>query len=108
MLMPDRQGTRFITEQDLCTFSLLPKLLLVFTHTQFCPITAHGSLSPVSTRAGVHEAPAAKEDQSESTQSDSDDCIVHGRAAGRKVGVYPPHTERHQTPVQGGNTKTCR
>ncbi|KAM9352398.1 protein fantom [Symphorus nematophorus] len=32
----------------------------------------------------VEEAPAAKQDQSESTQSDSDDCIVHGQAAGRK------------------------
>ncbi|XP_070763837.1 protein fantom [Enoplosus armatus] len=30
------------------------------------------------------EAPAAKEDQSESTQSDSDDCIVYGPATGRK------------------------
>ncbi|XP_045894608.1 protein fantom-like [Micropterus dolomieu] len=33
----------------------------------------------------VEEAPAAKEDQSESTQSDSDDCIVHGPATGRKT-----------------------
>ncbi|XP_074489420.1 protein fantom [Sebastes fasciatus] len=32
----------------------------------------------------VEEAPAAREDQSESTQSDSDDCIVHGQTAGRK------------------------
>ncbi|XP_049429611.1 protein fantom [Epinephelus fuscoguttatus] len=32
----------------------------------------------------VEEASAAREDQSESTQSDSDDCIVHGQTAGRK------------------------
>ncbi|XP_044048154.1 protein fantom [Siniperca chuatsi] len=32
----------------------------------------------------VEEAPAAEEDQSESIQSDSDDCIVHGQATGRK------------------------
>ncbi|XP_029992976.1 protein fantom isoform X2 [Sphaeramia orbicularis] len=32
----------------------------------------------------VSEAPAAKEDQSESTESDSDDCIVHEQATGRK------------------------
>ncbi|XP_026166675.1 protein fantom isoform X2 [Mastacembelus armatus] len=38
----------------------------------------------------VQEAPAAREDQSESTQSDSDDCIVHGQATGRKVSVFLP------------------
>ncbi|XP_071318090.1 protein fantom isoform X2 [Trachinotus anak] len=32
----------------------------------------------------VEEAPAAKQDQSELTQSDSDDCIVHGQATWRK------------------------
>ncbi|XP_069580461.1 protein fantom [Brachyistius frenatus] len=31
------------------------------------------------------EVPAAADNQSASTQSDSDDCIVHGAAAGRKV-----------------------
>ncbi|KAM7415414.1 hypothetical protein PAMA_019980 [Pampus argenteus] len=33
----------------------------------------------------VEEVPAAAEDRSESTQSDSDDCIVHGQAVGRKT-----------------------
>ncbi|XP_039988659.1 protein fantom isoform X2 [Xiphias gladius] len=33
---------------------------------------------------GTDEAPAAKQDENESTQSDSDDCIVHGQATGRK------------------------
>ncbi|KAM7397361.1 hypothetical protein PAMP_020339 [Pampus punctatissimus] len=33
----------------------------------------------------VEEVPAAAEDRSESTQSDSDDCIVHGQAVGRKI-----------------------
>ncbi|XP_042267947.1 protein fantom [Thunnus maccoyii] len=33
----------------------------------------------------VEEVPAAAEDQRESTQSDSDDCIVHGQAVGRKA-----------------------
>uniref|UniRef100_UPI0037E7B87E protein fantom n=1 Tax=Semicossyphus pulcher TaxID=241346 RepID=UPI0037E7B87E len=32
----------------------------------------------------VEEAPAVGADQSESTQSDSDDCIVHGASSGRK------------------------
>ncbi|XP_040894790.1 protein fantom isoform X2 [Toxotes jaculatrix] len=32
----------------------------------------------------AEEAPATKQDHSESTQSDSDDCIVHGQATGRK------------------------
>lgn len=52
-------------------------------------------------RPDVEEAPAAKEDQSESTQSDSDDCIVHGRASGRKVGerLFTFHrTERKPWP----------
>ncbi|XP_040927129.1 protein fantom isoform X2 [Betta splendens] len=34
--------------------------------------------------ADTEDAPAAKEDESELTQSDSDDCIVHGQATGRK------------------------
>lgn len=51
---------------------------------------------PVRNRPDIEDAPAAKEDQSESTQSDSDDCIVHSEATGRKVSetspsVYPPH-----------------
>ncbi|XP_036962673.1 protein fantom isoform X3 [Acanthopagrus latus] len=58
---------------------------------------SEGQLVPVSSQScsddseiseemieDVEEPPAAKEDQSESTQSDSDDCIVHGHAAGRK------------------------
>ncbi|XP_054862342.1 protein fantom isoform X2 [Amphiprion ocellaris] len=58
---------------------------------------SEGQLVPVSTQSysddseiseeiaeDVEEAPAAAEDQSESTQSDSDDCIVHGQATGRK------------------------
>ncbi|XP_041794749.1 protein fantom [Chelmon rostratus] len=58
---------------------------------------SEGQLVPVSSQSvsddseiseeiieDVEEVPAAGEDQSESTQSDSDDCIVHGRAAGRK------------------------
>ncbi|XP_067350059.1 protein fantom [Channa argus] len=40
--------------------------------------------SDVSEEITKDEAPAAREDQSESTQSDSDDCIVHGQATGRK------------------------
>lgn len=46
-------------------------------------------------RPDVEEPPAAKEDQSESTQSDSDDCIVHGQAAGRKVSETPLFTFTH-------------
>ncbi|XP_026222287.1 protein fantom [Anabas testudineus] len=58
---------------------------------------SEGQLVPVSSQSysddseiseemaeDVEEAPAAKEDESESTQSDSDDCIVHGQATGRK------------------------
>ncbi|XP_070828950.1 protein fantom [Chaetodon trifascialis] len=58
---------------------------------------SEGQLVPVSSQSvsddsevseeimeDVDEAPAAREDESESTQSDSDDCIVQGGAAGRK------------------------
>lgn len=45
---------------------------------------------PMRLRPDVEEA--AGEDQSESTQSDSDDCIVHGQAAGRKVSETPLFT----------------
>ncbi|XP_008299078.1 protein fantom [Stegastes partitus] len=58
---------------------------------------SEGQLVPASTQSysddsdiseeiieDVEEAPAAAEDQSQSTQSDSDDCIVHGQATGRK------------------------
>lgn len=41
----------------------------------------------VSTGPDVDGVPPAKEDQSESTQSDSDDCIIQAQTSGRKVGV---------------------
>ena len=51
----------------------------------------------------VEMMPAAREDQSGSTHSDSDDCIVQGQAAGRKVSVYPPKDDEGS----GGEVLPC-
>lgn len=51
----------------------------------FCIHLTYSFFSPLCFHPDVSAAPAAKEDQSESTESDSDDCIVHEQATGRKV-----------------------
>lgn len=58
-------------------------IFVVHTLTRLFPVR---SPAPGRVVVDVEEIPAAAtEDQIGSSQSDSDDCIVHGQTAGRKV-----------------------
>lgn len=65
-------------------------------------------LLPVRIGPDVEEAPAAIEDQSESTQSDSDDCIVHGQASGRKVSETPVYLPQNRENLGQRMWSLCR
>ncbi|XP_027131616.1 protein fantom isoform X1 [Larimichthys crocea] len=55
-----------------------------FSEGQLMPVSSQSDDSEISEIIEDVDASAAKDDCSESTQSDSDDCIVHGQTAARK------------------------